>query len=134
MKNLVLAVLLFAATCPASLRAQNTEPARLPAVPTTKVLAIGHLTGPRTPEIIKLLASDELPDTVKMYLSGKIDQWYSLTDRDGVVFVINASSVSDAQAFLGNLPFVQKNIMTFELIPIGPLSPLALSLPHASQH
>ena len=134
MKNLVLAVLLCVATCPSSLRAQNTEPAQLPAVPTTKVLAIGHLTGPRTLEIVKLLASDELPDTVKMYLSGKIDQWYSLTDRDGVVFVINASSVSEARALLVNLPFVQKNIMTFELIPIGPLSPLALSLPHASQH
>jgi hypothetical protein len=102
----------------------------LPPVPTTKILAIGRLTGPRTPELIKLLGSKELPATVRLYLAGKIDQWYSIKDDNGVVFIMNVSTVEEAHSLLEALPLGQAKLMTFQLIPIGPLSPLALSLPH----
>ena len=72
----------------------------LPPVPTTKILAIGKFNAPPTPEQFKLLASREVPDTVRLYLAGKIDQWYSLQQGNGVVFILNMSSVERAHAVL----------------------------------
>ena len=46
-----------------------------PAVPTTKILAIGHFTKPPTPEQLKELFPKEVPATLRLYLAGKIDQW-----------------------------------------------------------
>jgi hypothetical protein len=105
----------------------------LPVVPTTKILAIGKFNAPPTPEQFKLLATREVPETVRLYLAGKIDQWYSLQEGYGVVFILNVSSVEEAHTMLDALPLGQAKLMTFELIPIGPLSPLALSLPHADK-
>jgi hypothetical protein len=47
----------------------------LPSVPTTKILAIGTLNSPLTEDQRKGIMSHEVPDTVKLYLAGKIDQW-----------------------------------------------------------
>ena len=106
----------------------------LPPVPTTKILAIGKFNAPPTLEQFKLLASREVPDTVRLYLAGKIGQWYSLQQGNGVVFILNMSSVERAHAVLEKLPLGQAKLMTFELIPIGPISPLALLLPHPDKH
>ena len=66
---------------------------------------------------------------MQLYLGGKIDQWYSLREGNGVVFILNMSSVEEAHDLLEKLPLGQAGLMKFELIPIGPLSPLALLLP-----
>ncbi len=58
----------------------------------------------------------------------EIDQWYSITDDYGVVFILNASSVAEAHTLLEALPLGQAKLMTFQLIPLGPISPLALLL------
>jgi hypothetical protein len=108
-------------------------PSFLPSVTTTKILAIGRLNVPRSPEILKLLSSREAPDTVRLYLAGKIDQWYSLQDGNGVVFILNLPSVEEARSMLKALPFGQAKVMTFELIPLGPLTPLSLLLPHTDK-
>jgi hypothetical protein len=34
---------------------------------------------------------NEVRETVNLYLDGKIDQWYSLQDRRGVLFILNAT-------------------------------------------
>ena len=123
----------FTAACffliPLALEAQTNPTTPLPTVPTTKILAIGRLSAPPTPETRKLVASKEVPDTVRLFLAGKIDQWYSLKQGNGVVFILNMSSVEEARALLEALPLGQAKLMTFELIPIGPLSPLGLLLP-----
>jgi hypothetical protein len=46
-----------------------------PPVPTTKILAIARLLAPLTPEQRKAILPSEVPDTVRLYLAGKIDQW-----------------------------------------------------------
>jgi hypothetical protein len=66
---------------------------------------------------------------MRLYLAGKIDQWYSIQNDNGVVFIINASTVEEAHTMLEALPLGQAKLMTFQLIPLGPLSPLALLLP-----
>ncbi len=110
-------------------KAQQPAASPLPPVPTTRILAIGKFNARPTPEQFKLLASKEVPDTLRLYLAGKIDQWYSLQEGNGVVFIFNSSSVPETRAMLEKLPLGQAKLMTFELIPIGPLSPLALLLP-----
>lgn len=115
-------------------RAQTPVPSPLTSVPTTKILAIGRLNGPPTPEVLKLLASREVPDTVRLYMAGKIDQWYSLQNGNGVVFILNLSSLEEAHSMLEALPLGQAKLMTFELIPIGPLRPLALLLAQPDKH
>jgi muconolactone delta-isomerase len=113
--------------------AQTPASNPLPTVPTTKILAIGRFSAPPTPDQFKLLASKEVPATVKLYLAGKIDQWYSVQNDYAVVFIMNVSSVEEAHALLEALPLGQAKLMTFQLIPMGPLSPLALSLPPAAK-
>ena len=36
----------------------------------------------------------EVRETAQLYLDGKIDQWYSLEDRPGVVFILNIDRIS----------------------------------------
>lgn len=97
-------------------------------VPTTKVLAIGSLNTPLTDEQRKGVMSHEVPDTVKLYLAGKIDQWYVRKDGKGVVFLLNVSSADEAKAMLDQLPLGKAKLMHFDFLPLGPLSPLGLLL------
>ena len=109
----------------AAVIAQNPGAAvGLPAVPTTKVLAIGHMTAAATPEAMTPVMKSEVPETVKLYLAGKIDQWYVRQDQRGVVFVMNVATVDEAHALLEKLPLGQAKLMEFDYIPLGPLSPL----------
>jgi hypothetical protein len=100
-------------------------------VPTTKVLAIGSLTSPEAPAEATKLMPQEVPATVRLYLAGKIDSWYVRKDTRGVVFLMNVSTVEEAHALLEKLPLGVAGLMKFDLIPIGPLSPLNYLLPPA---
>ena len=62
--------------------------------------------------------------TARLYLEGKIDQWYSLEDRAGAAFILNVTDVSRAHEMLEALPLGKEHLMTFSLLPIGPLNPL----------
>jgi hypothetical protein len=109
--------------------AQTSQPATAPSVPTTKILAIGTLTAPLTPEQRSSIMPREVSYTLRLYLSGKIDQLYFRQDGKGVVFLLNVTSVEEAHSLLEQLPLGQAKLMEFELIPLGPLSPLRLLLP-----
>ena len=65
-------------------------------------------------------------DELTLHLEGKIDQWWSLTSRLGVVFVMNCKTVEEAHDLLEKLPLGIAGMMTFELHSIGPLKPLML--------
>lgn len=93
-------------------------------VPTTKVLAIGSLTGKGTPADATGMMSQEVPATVRLYLAGKIDSWYVRKDTRGVVFLMNVTTIEEAHELLEKLPLGVAGLMKFDLIPIGPLSPL----------
>ena len=93
-------------------------------VPTTKILAIGHIVATADDKNRRAIMPSEVRETVKLYLAGKIDQWYVRKDAAGVVFLMNVSTVKEAHDLLEALPLGQAKAMEFELIPIGPLSPL----------
>ena len=74
-------------------------------------------------QVMKVLP-DEVRETVKLYLDGRIQQWYSRSDGRGVMFILNASDVAAAQALMDGLPLSKANLANFEFTPLGPLSPL----------
>jgi hypothetical protein len=130
MKSLARTIALSLLLLPFTANAQAPAASPLPPTPTNRILAIGRFNATPTPDQFKLLASREVPDTLRLYLAGKIDQWYSIQNDNGVVFILNASSVEEAHTLLEALPLGQAKLMTFQLIPLGPISPLALLLPH----
>ena len=92
--------------------------------PTTKILAIGTVNPGVDPASVFAILPDEVRNTVDLYLDGKIDQWYSLRERRGVVFLLNVTDPAAARDMLEKLPLGQAHLMSFELIPLGPLNPL----------
>ncbi len=113
----------------ASVAGAQAPSSPLPTVPTTRILAIGHIVPGATFDKIKPIMAAEVPATVRLYLAGKLDQWYTRKDQNGVVFVLNCTSVAEAHELLERLPLGQAHLMEFDLIPIGPLSPLNVLLP-----
>jgi hypothetical protein len=95
---------------------------------TMKVLAIGTWTAKATPETRPAIMPSEARDTMRLMLAGKIDQWFAKTDGSGAVFLMNVTDPAEAHKLLENLPLGRANMMTFDLIPVGPLWPLGLLL------
>ena len=56
-----------------------------PATPTTKILAIGTFAPGTDMQLVQRTLAAEMRATADLYLEGKIDQWYSLENRPGVV-------------------------------------------------
>ncbi len=101
------------------------QPTPLPSTPTTKILAIGTFPPGTDMQLVQQTLPAEVRETAQFYLEGKIDQWYSLQDRPGVVFIVNATDVGQAHEMLEALPLGKAHLMTFSLLPIGPLKPLS---------
>ncbi len=76
-------------------------------------------------QVMKVLDT-EVRETVKLYLDGKIGQWYARGDGKGVVFLMDCTTVEEAKAILDTLPLVRQNLASFEYMPLGPLTPLRL--------
>jgi hypothetical protein len=126
MRHVFLALALAAAIRPVTMRAQNAPSA--PSVPTTKILAIGSLTAAISSDQMKTIMPNEVRATVELYFEGKIDQWWSRQDGKGVVFLLNMTSIEEADSMLGKLPLGVAKKMTFQLVPLGPLNPLHILL------
>src|ERR1700730_866360 len=92
--------------------------------PTTRILAIGTLNPGVDPAAARAILPTEVRETVKLYLNGKIDQWFSLQGRNGVAFILNVTDIAEAHEILEKLPLGQAHLMSFELIPLAPLNPL----------
>src|SRR3984957_14756970 len=111
--------------CLIALAPAPAQPANPPApTPTTKILAIGTLNPGVDPAAALAILPTEVRETVKLYLDGKIDQWYSLQGRPGVAFILNVTDTAAAHEMLEKLPLGQAHMMSFELIPLAPLNPL----------
>jgi hypothetical protein len=91
-----------------------------------KVMAIGSLSKPLTDEQRQEIMRKEVPDTLQLYLDGKIEQFWFSPDLPGVIFLMNADSVEHAKATLDALPLTAQGFMSFKLLSVGPLMPLGL--------
>ena len=68
----------------------------------------------------------EVPATLQLYLDGKMEQFWLREKEIGVIFLMNVDSVDEADKLLKGLPLGQANLLTFDLMPIGPLLPLGM--------
>jgi hypothetical protein len=106
----------------------SADPARAqtptPPAPTTRILAIGTINPGADLAAARAILPTEVRETVKLYLDGKIDQWYSLQGRVGVAFILNVTDIAAAHDMLEKLPLGQAHLMSFDLIPLAPLAPL----------
>jgi hypothetical protein len=96
----------------------------VPTPKTTEVLVI--LTakqGVSRQQIMNVMPA-EIRATVKLYLDGKIRQWYSRGDGRGVVFFLDVKTVDEAHTLMDAMPLAKENLMDHEYIPVGPLLPL----------
>jgi len=91
-----------------------------------KVFAIGRSVKPITDEVRSQIMPKEVPQTLRLYLDGKIEQFFFTQDKPGVVFLMNAESVDEAKATVDALPLAAGGFLAFELLPVGPLKPLGL--------
>src|SRR5215471_15481159 len=101
---------------------------------TTAVLVIETPKQGVTPQQVMAVIPEEIQATVKLYLDGKIREWYSRGDGKGVIFLVDAKTEDEARALMEALPLAKQELMDHEYIPVGPLMPLrALMGPGAQQ-
>jgi hypothetical protein len=93
-----------------------------------KIMAIAKPLQPLTPEVLKPYMGTEVGATLKLYLGGKVEQFW-FADQRGPIFLMNVDTVDDAKSVLGTLPLVAGGVMDYELLPVGPLMPLGRLLP-----
>jgi len=118
----------------------QSQSAVAPGVPTvaiprtTEVLVIQTPKKGVTAQQVMAVIPAEIRATVKLYLDGKIRQWYSRGDGKGVIFLVDAKSEGEARALMETLPLAKEHLMDHEYFPVGPLMPLrALMGPGAQQ-
>jgi hypothetical protein len=92
-----------------------------------KVMAIGTLK-PLSPEQRQQYLPAEVPATLQLYVDGKMEQFWMRDNQAGVIFLMSVESVDEADRLLKALPLSRANLLTFELMPIGPLTPLSMLL------
>ncbi len=88
----------------------------------SKYLAIGTFAAGATPEQLNPFMSKEVPATLKIYVDGKMDQFWLRHDGKGVVFIMTTETLEEADALLKALPLGQAGLLHFEFIPIGTLT------------
>ncbi|HKV24121.1 MAG TPA: hypothetical protein VJN93_05975 [Candidatus Acidoferrum sp.] len=126
------------AVIPAAAVAQSKSAAAsdVPSVAIPKTTAVLVIETPRpgvTPQQIMAVIPEEIRATLKLYLDGKIREWYSRGDGKGVVFLVDARSEEEASAIMETLPLAKEHLMEHQYIPVGPLMPLKALNPGALQ-
>ena len=105
---------------PSVAQAQATSPT------TTGVMVILTVKSGITREQVMAVMPAEIRETVQLYLNRKIREWYSRGDGRGVVFLLDARDVAEAQAIMEALPLAKQYLMDHDYIAVGPLLPLRL--------
>ena len=100
---------------------------------TTEVIVIETPKQGVTPQQVMAVIPEEIKATVKLYLDGKIRQWYSRGDGKGVVFVVDAKTEDEARAIMETLPLAKEHLIDHQYVPVGPLMPLRALNPGALQ-
>ncbi len=117
-------------------QSQSGQSSGVPSVAIPKTTEVLVILTPRqgvTADQIMAVIPAEIRATVKLYLDGKIRQWYSRGDGKGVVFMIDAKTEDEARAIVETLPLAKEHLMDHQYVPVGPLMPLRALNPGAFQ-
>jgi hypothetical protein len=113
-------------------QSQSGTASGVPSIAIPKTTAVLVIETPKqgvTPQQVMAIIPEEIRATVKLYLDGKIREWYSRGDGKGVVFLIDAKTEDEARSIMETLPLAKEQLMDHQYIPVRPLMPLrALNL------
>jgi hypothetical protein len=110
-------------------QSQSGTPSGVPGVAIPKVSEVMVIQTPKqgvTPKQIIAVMPEEVEATVRLYLDGKIREWYSRGDGRGVIFLVEAKTEDEARAIMETLPLAKGQLMDHQYIPVGPLMPLRI--------
>ena len=108
-------------------QSQSGAASGVPSVAIPKTTAVLVIQTPRqgvTFQQVMDAIPAEIRATVKLYLDGKIRQWYSRGDGKGVILLVDAKTEDEARAIMETLPLAKEQLMDHQYIPVGPLMPL----------
>jgi hypothetical protein len=88
-----------------------------------KVFAIATAKPTLTPDKLQQFMPSEVPATLQHYLDGTVEQFW-FREKIGPIFLMNVESVEAAKASLAELPLVANDLMTYDVFPVSPLTPL----------
>jgi hypothetical protein len=134
--NFMIPLLMAAIPAAVVAQSQSGTGSGVPSVAIPKTTAVRVILTPRqgvTPQQVMAVIPDEIQATVKLYLDGKIREWYSRGDGKGVMFLLDVKSEEEARALMETLPLAKEHMMNHEYIPVGPLMPLRALNPAALQ-
>ena len=117
-------------------QSQSGTASGVPSIAIPKTTAVLVIETPKqgiTAQQVMAVIPEEIRATVKLYLDGRIREWYSRGDGKGVIFLVDAKSVEEARSFMETLPLAKADLMDHEYIPVGPLMPLRALNPAAFQ-
>jgi hypothetical protein len=117
-------------------QSQSGTTSGVPSIAIPKTTAVLVIETPKqgvTPQQVMAIIPEEIRATVKLYLEGKIREWYSRGDGKGVVFLIDAKTEDEARSIMETLPLAKEQLMDHQYIPVGPLMPLRALNPGALQ-
>jgi len=117
-------------------QAQSGAARGLPSAAIPKTTAILVIQTPKqgvTFQQVMAVIPDEIQATVKLYLDGKIREWYSRGNGKGVIFLLDVKTEDEARELMETLPLAKAQLMDSEYIPVGPLMPLRALNPAAFQ-
>jgi hypothetical protein len=100
---------------------------------TTEVLVIQTPRQGATVQQILDVMPSEVRATVRLYIDGKIREWYSRGDGKGVIFLVDAKTEDEARAIMETLPLAKEHLMDHEYIAVGPLMPLRMLVGPSTQ-
>jgi hypothetical protein len=134
--NFMIPLLMAAIPAAAVAQSQSGSGSGVPSVAIPKTTAVLVILTPKqgvTPQQIMAVIPDEIQATVRLYLDGRIREWYSRGDGKGVIFLVDAKTEAEARALMETLPLAKEQLMDHEYIPVGPLMPLKALNPGALQ-
>ena len=117
-------------------QAQSGAASGLPSAAIPKTTAVLVIQTPKqgvTFQQVMAVIPDEIQATVRLYLDGKIREWYSRGNGKGVIFLLDVKTEDEARALMETLPLAKAQLMDSEYIPVGPLMALKMLNPGAFQ-
>ena len=117
-------------------QSQSATAQDVPSIAIPKTTAVLVIQTPRqgvTPKQVMAVIPEEIQATVRLYLDGKIREWYSRGNGKGVIFLLDVKTEEEARAVMETLPLAKEQLIDSEYIPVGPLMPLRALNPAALQ-
>ncbi len=117
-------------------QSQSTASSGVPSVAIPKTTAVLVIFTPRhgvTPQQIMAVMPEEMRATARLYLDGKIRDWYSRGDGKGVVLFLDVKTEDEARAIVDELPLAKAQLTDHQFIPVGPVMALRALNPAAFQ-